>query len=54
MFQIMFLLQLMHCHLNTHPMTMFVIGVMALQTESYFAKAYAEGINKKDYWHPNF
>ena len=40
--------------LNTHPMTMFVIGVMALQTESYFAKAYAEGINKKDYWLPTF
>ena len=33
---------------------MFVIGVMALQTESYFAKAYAEGINKKDYWLPTF
>lgn len=40
--------------LNTHPMTMFVIGVMALQTESYFAKAYSEGINKKDYWLPTF
>jgi len=40
--------------LSTHPMTMFVIGVMALQTESYFAKAYAEGINKKDYWLPTF
>ncbi|MBL7739594.1 MAG: citrate (Si)-synthase, eukaryotic [Chitinophagaceae bacterium] len=40
--------------LNTHPMTMFVVGVMALQTESYFAKAYAEGINKKDYWEPVF
>lgn len=40
--------------INTHPMTMFVVGVMALQTESYFAKAYAEGINKKDYWEPVF
>ncbi|OIR13150.1 citrate synthase 1 [mine drainage metagenome] len=40
--------------LNTHPMTMFVVGVMALQTESYFAKAYSEGINKKDYWEPIF
>ena len=39
---------------NTHPMTMFVIGVMALQTESNFAKAYATGINKKDYWSPAF
>ena len=38
--------------LSTHPMTMFVTGVMALQTESNFAKEYAEGINKKDYWNP--
>ncbi|ASZ14664.1 citrate (Si)-synthase, eukaryotic [Chitinophaga pendula] len=36
--------------ITTHPMTMFTVGVMALQTESLFAKAYAEGINKKDYW----
>ncbi|PUZ29262.1 citrate (Si)-synthase, eukaryotic [Chitinophaga parva] len=35
---------------TTHPMTMFTTGVLALQTESLFAKAYAEGINKKDYW----
>lgn len=40
--------------LHTHPMTMFVVGVMALQTESIFAKKYAEGINKKDYWEPVF
>jgi citrate synthase len=40
--------------ITTHPMTMFVIGVMALQTESNFAKAYATGINKKDYWSPVF
>ena len=40
--------------LHTHPMTMFVIGVMALQTESVFAKKYGEGINKKDYWEPVF
>jgi citrate synthase len=36
--------------LSTHPMTMFVTGVMALQTESNFAKEYAKGLNKKDYW----
>lgn len=35
---------------STHPMTMFTVGVMAMQTESSFAKAYGEGINKKDYW----
>jgi len=40
--------------ITTHPMTMFVTGVMALQTESHFAKAYATGINKKDYWGPVF
>ncbi|HVZ26625.1 MAG TPA: citrate (Si)-synthase, eukaryotic [Sediminibacterium sp.] len=36
--------------INTHPMTMFVTGIMALQTESHFAKEYAKGMNKKDYW----
>jgi citrate synthase len=36
--------------ITAHPMTMFTVGVMAMQTESGFAKAYGEGINKKDYW----
>ncbi len=40
--------------LNTHPMTQFVIAIMALQTESVFAKRYAEGMNKKDYWEATF
>jgi citrate synthase len=35
---------------HAHPMTQFVVAIMALQTESHFAKAYAKGINKKDYW----
>ncbi len=35
-------------------MTMFVVGVMALQGESTFAKKYAEGMNKKDYWAATF
>ncbi len=35
---------------DTHPMTQYVIGVMAMQTESVFAKAYAKGMSKKDYW----
>src|SRR5215204_3921163 len=39
---------------STHPMTQFVIGVMALQTESLFAKRYASGMNKKDYWDATF
>jgi len=33
-----------------HPMTMFVAGIMALQTEGHFVKEYAKGLNKKDYW----
>ncbi len=40
--------------LTTHPMTQFVVGVMALQTESQFAKKYAAGMNKKDYWEAVF
>jgi len=39
---------------NTHPMTQFVIAIMALQTESEFAKSYAKGMNKKDYWDATF
>jgi citrate synthase len=35
---------------STHPMTQFVVAIMALQNESHFAKAYAKGISKKDYW----
>ncbi|MEW6468700.1 MAG: citrate (Si)-synthase, eukaryotic [Bacteroidota bacterium] len=35
---------------STHPMTMFSIAVLAMQTESVFAKAYRKGIPKKDYW----
>jgi citrate synthase len=40
--------------LNAHPMTMFVTGVMALQTESNFARKYKEGLAKKDYWEATF
>jgi citrate synthase len=39
---------------DSHPMTQFVIAIMALQTESKFAKKYAEGLNKKDYWEAIF
>lgn len=35
---------------STHPMTQFVVAIMALQTESIFARKYGEGMNKKDYW----
>jgi citrate synthase len=39
---------------NTHPMTQFVVAIMALQTESQFSKQYAAGMNKKDYWDAAF
>ena len=39
---------------NTHPMTQFVVAIMALQTESSFAKRYAAGMSKKDYWEATF
>jgi citrate synthase len=38
----------------THPMTQFVVAIMALQTESNFSKRYAEGMSKKDYWDAMF
>lgn len=40
--------------LSTHPMTQFVIAIMALQTESQFARKYAAGLNKKEYWEAVF
>jgi citrate synthase len=40
--------------ITSHPMTMFVVGIMALQNGSHFAKAYAEGMNKKNYWDATF
>jgi len=39
---------------TTHPMTQFVVAIMALQTESSFSKRYAQGMNKKDYWEAVF
>ncbi|HEU4576555.1 MAG TPA: citrate (Si)-synthase, eukaryotic [Chitinophagaceae bacterium] len=35
---------------SAHPMTQFVVAVMALQTESQFSRRYAAGMSKKDYW----
>ena len=35
---------------STHPMTQFVVAIMSLQTESQFAKRYAKGMSKKEYW----
>lgn len=36
--------------ITAHPMTQFVVAIMSLQTESLFAKNYAKGMAKKDYW----
>uniref|UniRef100_A0A7S3HK22 Citrate synthase n=1 Tax=Spumella elongata TaxID=89044 RepID=A0A7S3HK22_9STRA len=35
---------------NMHPMTQLSIAVMACQTESKFAAAYASGVHKAKYW----
>jgi len=35
---------------DTHPMTQFIIAINTLQTEGIFAKRYAEGMNKLEYW----
>lgn len=36
--------------IDTHPMTQFSIGIMAMQSDSIFAKKYHDGLNKADYW----
>jgi len=35
---------------GTHPMTQFILAITAMQTDSVFAKRYAEGMGKNDYW----
>ncbi|PWA34383.1 citrate synthase, mitochondrial [Artemisia annua] len=39
---------------TAHPMTQFTTGVMALQVESEFSKAYEKGIHKSKYWEPTY
>jgi len=39
---------------DTHPMTMFSAAILALQRESIFAKRYAEGMRRDDYWDPMY
>lgn len=39
---------------TAHPMTQFTTGVMALQVESEFAKAYDKGIPKSKFWEPTY
>jgi len=37
---------------ETHPMTQFSMGILALQRDSIFARRYREGMTKDDYWLP--
>ncbi|XP_042481410.1 citrate synthase, mitochondrial [Macadamia integrifolia] len=39
---------------TSHPMTQFTSGVMALQVNSEFQKAYEKGIPKSKYWEPTY
>ncbi len=42
------------CPATLHPMAQFSIGINALETESEFAKAYDNGVGKKEYWKYTF
>jgi citrate synthase len=35
---------------DTHPMTQFITAITAMQSESVFARRYAEGMSKSEYW----
>ena len=39
---------------DAHPMTQLVCAIGSLQTESCFARRYAEGIHKSEYWDPTY
>lgn len=38
----------------SHPMAIFANAILALHRESFFAKKYAAGINKLDYWESTY
>ncbi|HKQ62253.1 MAG TPA: citrate (Si)-synthase, eukaryotic [Candidatus Polarisedimenticolaceae bacterium] len=38
--------------LDTHPMTQFSIGILAMQHESIFAQRYRDGMHKNEMWEP--
>jgi citrate synthase len=42
------------CPPTLHPMSQFSLAVTALNHDSAFAKAYQQGINKREYWGPTF
>ncbi len=35
---------------DAHPMTQYTVAINAMQTTSVFARRYAEGMNKSEYW----
>jgi citrate synthase len=37
-----------------HPMTQFSMAILALEGDSLFAKAYHDGVHKKDYWNTTY
>ena len=39
---------------DTHPMTQFSLGILALQKDSIFEQKYREGISKMEYWDPMY
>ncbi len=39
---------------DTHPMTLFSMGILSLRNNGIFAKKYAEGMSKYDYWDPTY
>lgn len=39
---------------TAHPMTQFATGVLALQTQSEFQKAYEKGLPKARFWEPTY
>ena len=43
-----------HFPKDMHPMTQFASAVSALNYDSVYAKAYAKGLNKNDYWELTF
>jgi len=39
---------------DTHPMTQFALGILALQKDSLFAEKYRVGMSKMEYWDPMY
>jgi len=39
---------------DTHPMTLLSAGILAMQRESIFAKAYEEGMGRHEMWGPTY